>query len=176
MLADIANRLTSFFYQGSRLFLIKGFDICMQGSSRLYGCLGCNSPIVICRHCDRGNRYCKPCAPVMYLKARRRANTRYQSTYQGRINHAARQKRYRERQKQKVTHQTSKGQSVRDLLINKRKCATLTLDVAKKRHNKDVYCHICDEICSPFLRHDWLRSTDYKKRVEVANAKKLVFG
>jgi hypothetical protein len=112
----------------------------------------------------------------MYLKARRRANTRYQSTYQGRINHAARQKRYRERQKQKVTHQTSKGQSVRDLLINKRKCATLTLDAAKKRHNKDVYCHICDEICSPFLRHDWLRSTDYKKRVEVANAKKLVFG
>jgi hypothetical protein len=36
------------------------------------------------------------CAPVMYLKARRRANKRYQNTYQGRINHAARQKRYTE--------------------------------------------------------------------------------
>jgi hypothetical protein len=95
----------------------------MHGSSRLYGCLNCNSPLVICRHCDRGNRYCKPCAPAMYLKARRRANKRYQSTYRGRINHAARQKSYRERQKQKVTHQGSKGRSVRDLLINKRKCA-----------------------------------------------------
>jgi hypothetical protein len=148
----------------------------MQGSSRLYGCLSCNSPIIICRHCDRGNRYCKQCAPFMYLKARRRANKRYQSTYRGRINHAARQKRYRERQKQKVTHQCSKGQSVRDLLINKRKCAMLTVEADRKQHNKDVYCYICNEICSPFLRHDWLRSSDYKKRVEVANAKKLVFG
>ena len=100
----------------------------MQGSSRLYGCFSCNSPIIICRHCDRGNRYCKQCAPVMYLKARRRANKRYQSTYRGRINHAVRQKRYRERQKQKVTHQCSKGQSVRDLVMNKRKCAMLTVE------------------------------------------------
>jgi hypothetical protein len=112
----------------------------------------------------------------MYLKARRRANKRYQSTYRGRINHAARQKSYRERQKQKVTHQGSKGWSVRDLLINKRKCASLTLETDRKRPNKDVYCHICNEICSPFLRHDWLRSTDYRKRAEVVNAKKLAFG
>jgi hypothetical protein len=54
------------------------------------------------------------CAPVMYLKARRRANKRYQNTYQGHINHAARQKRYTERLKQKLTHQGSKALSVGD--------------------------------------------------------------
>jgi hypothetical protein len=148
----------------------------MQDSSRMYGCLKCNSPTIICRHCDRGNRYCKQCAPVMYLKARRRANKRYQSTYQGRINHAARQKRYRERLKQKVTHQGSKAQSVSDLLFNKRKCAVLTFEVDRKRHTKDVYCHCCNKRCSPFLRADWLRASDYKKRSKVAEAKNLIFG
>jgi hypothetical protein len=113
----------------------------------------------------------------MYLKARRSANKRYQKTYQGRINHAARQKRFRERLKQKVTHQGSEAQSVRDLfwlnstgLFNKRKCAVLTFEVDRKRHTKDVYCHCCNKICSPFLRADWL-SSDHKKRIELANAK-----
>ena len=203
----------------------------MQDSSRMYGCLKCNSPTIICRHCDRGNRYCKQCAPVMYLKARRRANKRYQNTYQGRINHAARQKRYRERLKldpavkpreiaastdapgygnkvlitnkvttnffptpitplattlstsstagsrlkQKVTHQGSKAQSIGDLLLNKRKSAVLTFEVDIKRHTKDVYCHCCNKICSPFLRADWLSVSDYKKRSKVAEAKKLIF-
>jgi hypothetical protein len=148
----------------------------MHASSRMYGCLKCNCLIIICRHCDRGYRYCKQCARVMYLKARRRANKRYQNTYQGRINHAARQKRYRERLKQKVTHQGSKVQSVRDLLFNKRKCAVLTLEVDSKRHTKDVYCHFCNKICSPFFRADWLRTSDYKKKRQITKAKKLVFG
>ena len=112
----------------------------------------------------------------MYLKARRRANKRYQNTYQGRINHAARQKRYRERLKQKVTHQGSKAELVRDLLINKRECAVLTFEVDRKRHTKDVYCHCCNKICSPFLRADWLRGSDYKNRAKIAKAKKLIFG
>jgi hypothetical protein len=148
----------------------------MQDSSRLYGCLNCNYPVIIYRQCDRGNRYCKQCEPAMYLKARHRANKRYQNTYQGRINHAARQKRYRERLKQKVTHQGSKGQSVRDLLVNKRKCVIWTFEVDSKRHTKYIYCHCCNKICSPFLRADWLRSSDCKKRTELAKAKKLVFG
>jgi hypothetical protein len=126
--------------------------------------------------------------PVMYLKARRRANKRSQNIYQGRINNAVRQKRYqkryqksyqksyRERLKQKVTYQGSKAQSVSDLLFNKRKCAVLTFEVDRKRHTKDLYCYFCNKICSPFLRADWLRASDYNKRSKVTEAKKLIFG
>ena len=121
----------------------------MHDHPRKYGCLKCNSLVIICRHCDHGNRYCKQCAPIMYLKSRRRANARYQKTYQGRINHAARQKR---------------------------NCAEVTLKVANKPYTKDVFCHCCNTMCSPFLRDDWLRYYVHKKRHKVFKAKKLIFG
>jgi hypothetical protein len=148
----------------------------MHDHPRKYGCLKCNSLVIICRHCDHGNIYCKQCAPVMYLIARRRANTRYQKTYQGRINHAARQKRYRERLKQKVTHQGSQARSLRDLLVNKRNCVEVTFKVENKPYTKDIFCHCCNKMCSPFLRDDWLRYYVHKKRHKVLKAKKSISG
>ena len=86
----------------------------MQDGSRMYDCLKTNSPIIICSYCYRGNMYCKHYLRDIYLNARRTANGRYQSTYQGCINHTVRQKRYRKRLKKKLTHPGSKDQSVRD--------------------------------------------------------------
>jgi len=112
----------------------------------------------------------------MFLKAKQRANKRYQSSYKGRINHAARQKRYRERIKHKVTYQCCKVQSARDLLVNKRKCVKMTFTASIKRHSKNVFCHCCGDICSPFLRSDWVRYFVRKKGRAEIKAKKLVFG
>ena len=148
----------------------------MHDSPRKYCCLNCNALVIICRHCDHGNRYCKQCAPIMYLKARRRANSRYQKTYQGRINHAARQKEYRQRLKRKVTHQGCQAISVSDLLVNKGNCVEVTFEVENKPHTKDVFCHCCNKICSPFLRDDWLRHYAHKRRYKIFKAKKLLFG
>ncbi len=144
----------------------------MQDSSRQYSCLCCHSIIIICCRCDRGNRYCKHCAPIMSLKARQRAGKRYQSTYQGRINHAARQKRYRERLKQKVTHKGSKVISLCDLLIEKRKSFTTKIKIETKANSYNVFCHCCDKICSPFFRHDSLGNSKLGRKLRFPKPKK----
>ena len=73
----------------------------MNNAARLYSCQKCNAQVTICRHCDYGNRYCMECASIARQAARKRALARYQ----GRLNHAVRQSRYRERKK--VTHKGS---------------------------------------------------------------------
>jgi hypothetical protein len=61
------------------------------------------------------------CAPAAGKDAKKRAAVRYQTTYQGKVKHAARQSRYRERLKEKVTHKGSKDCQVSDLLVDKQK-------------------------------------------------------
>jgi hypothetical protein len=60
--------------------------------------------MVICRSCDRGNRYCDPCAPEARAEKQRRAGAVYQKTEAGRLNHKVRQEQYRIRLAEKVTH------------------------------------------------------------------------
>ena len=147
----------------------------MKEIYRHYNCLNCNSQIILCRYCDRGNIYCKQCAPIMYLKTRQRANKRYQSSYQGRINHAARQKRYRERErlKHKVTYQGSKMISLCDLLIKKRKDVIINFKPVKKRTIKDVFCHCCGKSCSGFIRDDYLYDLNQNRKRRVACKEKI---
>jgi hypothetical protein len=88
------------------VFIGKGLP--MQLVGRSYQCARCLCPVVICSRCDRGNRYCPGgCAKQARRDSLRRAAARYQRTRQGRFSHAARQQRYRARQRQKVTHQGS---------------------------------------------------------------------
>jgi hypothetical protein len=62
--------------------------------------------VVICSHCDRGNRYCgKQCAQTARRQSQREAARRYQASRRGRFAHAARQRRYRRRRSAKVAHQ-----------------------------------------------------------------------
>ena len=75
---------------------------------RLYNCARCAQQVRICRECDRGNQYCAgECAQIRRRESLHRAGRRYQSSYRGACAHAARQRAWRERQTQEVTHHGS---------------------------------------------------------------------
>jgi hypothetical protein len=78
---------------------------------RLYNCQRCEVQVRICERCDHGNVYCAgECAQIRRRESRRRAQARYQRSRGGARRHAARQRRWRERQRQKlkiVTHHGS---------------------------------------------------------------------
>jgi len=79
-------------------------------SYRLYSCRRCAQQVRICRRCDRGHQYCTgECARIRRRESLRRAAQRYQQSYRGACRHAARQRAWRERRAQKVTHQGSLG-------------------------------------------------------------------
>jgi hypothetical protein len=64
----------------------------------------------LCRHCDHGQRYCRPhCRQKSRRLQRREANRRYQQSLgrEGRLDHRQRQREYRERLKARVTDQSS---------------------------------------------------------------------
>ena len=80
-----------------------------EGSYRLFSCRRCAQQVRVCRHCDRGNQYCAAgCARIRRRESLRRAGDRYQQSYHGACRHAARQRAWRARQVQKVTHQGSR--------------------------------------------------------------------
>lgn len=72
---------------------------------------------MLCRSCDRGNIYCSAeCSQLQRRASLARAGRKYQQTSAGRVAHAQRQLKYRERhaesrQKKKVTHHTSQSRS-----------------------------------------------------------------
>ena len=73
---------------------------------RLYSCHRCGVQVRICQRCDHGNIYCgRECSAIRRRESLRRAGARYQRTRRGAARHAARQRGYRVRRKQKVTHQ-----------------------------------------------------------------------
>jgi len=85
-----------------------GFMGASEKSYRLYSCGRCAQQVRICGRCDRGNRYCaQGCAPIRRRESLRRASERYQESYRGACKHAARQRAWRCRHAQKVTHQAS---------------------------------------------------------------------
>jgi len=79
-----------------------------ETSHRLYNCARCAQQVRICRPCDRGNLYCAGgCARLRRRESLRRAGRRYQLSFRGACHHAARQRAWRARQADKVTHQGS---------------------------------------------------------------------
>lgn len=133
----------------------------MPVSSRLYHCCRCNAQVIICTRCDRGQRYCAgECRHEARSESRKRAAKKYQSSRAGRFNNADRQRRFRERKKQKVTHQGSIQKPLHDLLktclTETKKTQTLSLSGFTLR------CHHCGCVCEPFLRQDFHRSRRFK--------------
>jgi hypothetical protein len=73
---------------------------------RRFVCSCCHAVVYICQQCDRNHRYCgKDCAGDARQESLLAAGDRYQSTFAGRLHHAARQAVYAARRK--LTHQTS---------------------------------------------------------------------
>ena len=75
----------------------------------MFLCANCRVQVVLCSRCDRGNRYCgRICRQQARDGARRQAARRYQRSRRGRLAHAERTRRWRQRRAQaaqKVTHQ-----------------------------------------------------------------------
>ena len=87
-----------------------------DATARFFLCARCRAQVLICSCCDRGNIYCaQDCAQVARRSAQRAAGRRYQLSFRGRRNHAARARRYRARQN-KVTHHGSLPQGTDDVM------------------------------------------------------------
>jgi hypothetical protein len=70
----------------------------LDRAARLFVCVGCRIQVVLCSRCDRGNRYCgRACWRQTHDLARREAACRYQRSRGGRVRHAARSQRWRQR-------------------------------------------------------------------------------
>ena len=88
----------------------------MDQPARLFLCARCRVQVVLCSRCDRGNRYCgRHCRHQAREDARRQTARRYQRSWRGRIAHAQRSRRWRQRRAaaaegddaHNVTHQGS---------------------------------------------------------------------
>ena len=67
--------------------------------ARRFLCARCRAPALVCSRCDRGQIYCAAgCAAVVRQQSQREAGLRYQCSRPGRFKHAARTRRWRERQ------------------------------------------------------------------------------
>jgi len=90
-----------------------------EADHRIFRCRACLAMVVVCRSCDRGQRYCSPlCAREKRQHRVREAGRRYQQTARGREAGATRQRRWRERRRRSqdaVTHPSTetRGPSAR---------------------------------------------------------------
>jgi hypothetical protein len=92
----------------------------LEPPARRFLCARCRAPVLVCSACDRGQIYCASgCSALARRQAQHASAQRYQRTRCGRFMHAARTRRWRERQAavlagplavspaQSVTHQGS---------------------------------------------------------------------
>lgn len=129
----------------------------MCRSARFYSCARCHDQVIICSHCDRGQRYCSAeCAEQSRLENQRAAGARYQSNFQGRQAHARRQRHYRQRQREKVTHQGSPDLSPYDVLVIEPEAVTRQLKQAPWTDGSSHHCHFCGDRCDEWLRWAFL--------------------
>jgi hypothetical protein len=143
-----------------------------EQSYRLYNCGRCAEQVRICRGCDRGNQYCAGvCAGLRRRESLRRAGERYQRSYRGACAHAARQRAWRKRQTQEVTHQGSIPTVVWVTVVSR---STQTTPQGTHAHNQPLpqppagvlelaalpvhaRCSVCGRVLSPFGRLGRLR-------------------
>lgn len=129
-----------------------------DATARLFVCAGCRAQVLICCCCDRGQIYCaQGCAKACRGSAQRAAGQRYQSSRRGRLNHAARARRYRARQK-KVTHQTSPAHPADDVIAESSAIPTAACRSPSHFAREWLWrCHWCGCRCSSFVRTGFLR-------------------
>jgi len=82
----------------------------------------------------------------------KRSSNKYQKSRKGRHKHAARQHRYRERQRQKVTQHSSPLLKLNDLLRHASKPRLDASPVLPVHAHAEIYCIGCSDVCSPYLR------------------------
>lgn len=132
-------------------------------SARTYACACCEAEVLVCTACDRGQRYCgKVCRQRARRASQRSASRKYQSTRAGSVNHARRQRRYRERERhiEIVTHQGSQEACEGDLLQS-----GLNESDAACKPRSALACHWCARPVASVVRCGWLRHSAFEQDV-----------
>lgn len=128
-------------------------------TGRLYLCARCRAQVVICKPCDRGQRFCtRECARATRREQVREAGRHYQDSRRGRLAHALRQARYRER-RQKVTHRGSLTPPANDVLQSSSNDVAIAVEniVEVAATSCAFQCARCGRSLSPFVRRDFIR-------------------
>jgi hypothetical protein len=133
----------------------------------MLNCARCQRLVVICRRCDRGQRYCSPdCAAAQRRRRVREAGRCYQRRPLGARNNAVRQKRWRVHRATTVTHHTSPvphrlreeppDENVKkesgDATSKNRQPSTALPGESSPR------CHFCGRPCGPYTRRGAFRA------------------
>lgn len=152
--------------EGVRLRRICDDGLAEPVSARLFLCGQCRCQVIICRCCDRGHAYCADgCAGQVRRQNQREAGQRYQRTLPGRRNHAARSRRWRDRQRENVTHQGSPPPPADDLLPIDAAAILRDDPAPTELHGRAMtHCHWCGRRCLPQVRQDFLRRRDRRRR------------
>lgn len=140
----------------------------MQADGRLYVCVRCRRQEVVCRRCDRGQRYCaQGCAQEARRESVREAGRRFGRSAPGRAGNTRRQREWRQRQRVRreacVTHQGSAPWAVQGEPLPA--VRTVRMGVASRGEERHVSkrcvqtprCAFCGGRVSTFLRLDALR-------------------
>jgi len=155
-------------------------------SHRRFYCARCGRVVVLCKPCDRGNRYCGiECRSLMRRKRVREAGRRYQRTVRGRRANADRQRRFRERKSPEVTHQGPDPAAERGA-TPPRRCSALRFDperppqpVLPRQGATDRQlarasgarvapkCHCCGLPCGLFTRYEFLTPRRRRSKIRL---------
>lgn len=135
-------------------------------SHRVFACAACRVRVVICRRCDRGNKYCAAgCAAERRRAIRRTAERNYRKSELGRRNNAARQRRYRDRRRRgaiAVTHPSPPAAAAPLETVSRRAPRHHEHDrnlraSARTRSDSAATCCFCGELCGNYSRNSFLR-------------------
>ncbi|GAB4035745.1 MAG: hypothetical protein Fur0014_01760 [Rubrivivax sp.] len=86
-----------------REFPFRGAWQLLDHPARLFVCARCRAQVLLCSRCDRGQRYCgRTCSRASRVQALRAAGRRYQDSRAGRMAHAARSRRWRQRRRERA--------------------------------------------------------------------------
>ena len=95
-------------------------DVVREQPARMFLCACCRVQVIVCSHCDRGQRYCAAgCSERTRQHLQGQAAKRYQNSLKGRHRHAGRMRRWRARRRvkaNKVTHQGCMDTPANDVL------------------------------------------------------------
>ena len=138
---------------------------------RRFLCARCRVEAYLCTACDRGPRYCSDgCALAARRRFQRESDQRYQSSERGRLKHAERARRYRQR-RSSVTEQGAAMSPEHDLCsmsaphevsarhhrLRKRQQRASGTSIDDEAHPGQVGCRVCRRWCDPWIRHTPLR-------------------
>lgn len=131
----------------------------IEDSYRLFYCARCGRPRDICPRCDRGQIYCcRSCSKQSRREKQGESGQRYQRSLRGRLRHAARQQRYRKRQRstKEVTHQGSPPKCEESVSESVERDVGQGAEAVPAGPDV-VVCEFCGRRCRPFARLEPLR-------------------